>query len=124
MRKTLAMLFVAASLSALAACAGGPALPPKAGPEEVEVINQGQQPREGFRTLGPISVSRPMGTEVEDVIMEIRRQAARMGADAIVIQTIGRTSEDQSRNFEQDQQIIVTALAIYYPVEGAGSSGS
>lgn len=118
MRKLLAVTF---ALALLAGCAGGPNLPPKAGPEEVELINpqMGQSPREGYETIGPIRVEVDLGTSMQDQMTALRARAAELGADAVIFERTSRSTEGQmSGGVDRVEMIYVHGLAIYYPTEG------
>lgn len=130
MRKFLAMIFVAALLGpSLSACAGVN-LPPKAGPEEVELINpnMGQVPDEGYKTIGPIRVEVPLGTSFQDQLMALRTRAAELGADAVIFERTGSSTEGQiSGGVDREELIYVYGLAIYWPApepEGGSAGGS
>lgn len=131
MRKLLALVFVAALLGpTLAACAGGPNLPPKAGPEEVELINpqMGQAPREGYETIGPLRVEVPLGTSYADQMTALRSRAAELGADAVIFERTARSTEGQiTGGVDREEVMFVEGLAIYWPTpesEGGSSGGS
>src|SRR5690606_11371836 len=92
----LAALALVPALAGLLSCASAPKLPPKAGPDEVAVYdpNIGQFPPDGYKAIGPIRVERPMGTSHADLILALRIEAAKLGADGIIIERIeiGRAS--------------------------------
>lgn len=106
-------------LALLAGCASTPDLPPKAGPEEVQVYdpNAGQFPPEGYRTIGPVETSAPLGTATPDLIMALRTEAARLGADAIIVQSIRQTTEGEvsAAAAGREERVIARALAVYWP---------
>jgi hypothetical protein len=117
MRKVLAILALSGSL---AACAGVQ-LPPKAGPEEVEVIipAMGQAARDGYRTIGPVTARAPLGTSQQEVLQMLRTEAAELGADAIIFERIDDTTRSQATgDIGRNQGLIGHALAIYYPTPG------
>ena len=117
MRNVLAILALS---GVLAACAGVQ-LPPKAGPEEVEVIvpAMGQAARDGYRTIGPITARAPLGTSNEDILQMLRTEAAALGADAIIFERIEDTTRTQATaDIGRNQGLIGHALAIYYPAPG------
>ena len=117
MRKALGVLVLAGSL---VACAGVQ-LPPKAGPEEVEVIipQMGQAAREGYQSIGPVTARAPLGTEQTEVLQMLRVEAAAMGADAIIFQGIEDTTRSEvTADIGRNQGLIGRALAIYYPAPG------
>ncbi len=114
MRNVFAILALS---GALAACAGVQ-LPPKAGPEEVEVIipAMGQSAREGYRTIGPVTARAPLGTSNEEIVTMLRTEAAALGADAIIFERVEDTSRSQTTaDIGRNQELIGHALAIYYP---------
>ena len=120
MRKVLAILALAGSI---AACAGVQ-LPPKAGPEEVEVIvpAMGQAAQEGYRTIGPITARAPLGTPNAEILMMLRTEAAALGADAIIFERIDDTTRSQATgDIGRNQGLIGHALAIYYPAPTPGT---
>lgn len=132
MRKFLAMAFVAALLGPTLAACGGVSLPPKAGPEEVELINpqMGQAPQEGYQTIGPIRVEVPLDASFGEQTMALRVRAAEMGADAVIFERTSRSTEGEiSGSLDREQVIYVEGLAIYWPSpeaegEGGTSGGS
>ncbi len=117
MRKILAL----AAVGMMLACAGVE-LPPKAGPEEVELIipAMGQEAQEGYKTIGPISVALPLGASDQELITLLRTEAAKQGADAVIFQGIRNTTEgDITGDIGRKQERICTGLAIYYPATGS-----
>ena len=120
MRKVLAILALS---GVLAACAGVQ-LPPKAGPEDVEVIvpAMGQAARDGYRTIGPVTARAPLGTPDQEILEMLRTEAAALGADAIIFQRIDDTTRSQATgDIGRNQGLIGHALAIYYPPLPPGS---
>ncbi len=114
----LAALALVPALAGLLSCASAPKLPPKAGPDEVAVYdpNIGQFPPDGYKAIGPIRVERPMGTSHADLILALRIEAAKLGADGIIIERIGRSTEGTlDTDLSRDQTLVATARAIYYP---------
>ena len=92
-------------------------LPPKAGPEEVALIqpSMGQTPDEGYKVVGPIRVLAPVGTGQQELLTMLRARAAEMGADAVILDNIERSeSADTTR-----ERVIVNGTAIYYPAPGS-----
>lgn len=99
-------------------CASTPELPPKAGPEEVTLYdpNVGQYPEEGYETIGPIEVERPLGTPVPELVMALRAEAAQLGADGVILQRIRQSTEgSMASDLSREEFIIARGLAIYYP---------
>lgn len=119
----LPALALATALVFAPGCASAPKLPPKASPEEVRVYDPsvGQFPPPNYKTIGPVRVERPLGTEQGELIQALRAEAARLGADAIIIQRIGRTTEGQADvDFTREERAVAEALAIYYPPAETG----
>jgi len=117
-RSVLPALALASALVLAAGCASTPKLPPKASPEEVRVYDPsiGQFPPDNYKTLAPIRVERPLGTEQGELIQALRAEAARLGADAIIIRRIGRTTEGATDlDLTRDERAVAEALAIYFP---------
>src|SRR5690606_39693925 len=86
--------------------------------DEVAVYdpNIGQFPPDGYKAIGPIRVERPMGTSHADLILALRIEAAKLGADGIIIERIGRSTEGTlDTDLSRDQTLVATARAIYYP---------
>jgi len=114
----LAALALVPVLAALWSCASAPKLPPKAGPDEVAVYdpNVGQYPPEGYKAIGSIRVERPLGTSQAELILALRTEAAKLGADGIIIESITRSTEGTiDGDLSRDPTVIATARAIYYP---------
>ncbi|HEX7091197.1 MAG TPA: hypothetical protein VF192_13735 [Longimicrobiales bacterium] len=117
-RSVLVALALAPALVLASGCASMPKLPPKAGPEEVKVYDPsiGQFPPENYKAIGPIRVERPLGTAQSELILALRTEAAKLGADGIIIQRIGRTTEGAAEpDLTRDERAVAEALAIYYP---------
>lgn len=115
MRRSLAVLLVA---TAVAACAAGPKLPPKAGPEEVRLIDPqlGQEPDKGYKTIGPVRATAPLGTPISELTRLLRARAAELGADAVILQQVRRTTEGEvGITATREEELIAEGLAIYYP---------
>lgn len=99
-----------------AQCASVPKLPPKESPEEVEVYFPGSYPSQDFKALATISESQALSVSDDDLIEAARRQAARLGADALLIRSIRRTTEGEvSTDLNREEQKILEAIAVYYP---------
>jgi len=120
MRRTLLL-----PLAALAwACASAPALPPKSDPEQVRVFDArfNQVPDPGYRTIGPVKVERPLGTADADLIAALRAEAARLGADAVIVQRIRRTTEGEvTPDLTREERMIAEGVAIYWPANRTSS---
>jgi len=118
----LAALALVPALAALVSCASAPKLPPKASPDEVAVYDPslGQYPPEGYKAIGMVSVERPLGTSQADLIAALRAEAAKLGADGIIIERISRSMEGTvDMEFEREQRVVATARAIYYPASSS-----
>ncbi|HEY8469709.1 MAG TPA: hypothetical protein VIL18_08705 [Longimicrobiales bacterium] len=117
-RSVLPALALASALVLASGCASTPKLPPKASPEEVRVYDPtiGQFPPENYKTIAPIRVERPLGTEQGELIQALRAEAAKLGADAIIIRRIGRTTEGAVEpDLTREERAVAEALAIYFP---------
>jgi uncharacterized protein YbjQ (UPF0145 family) len=101
----------------VSACATGPRLAPKAGPEEVELIDPqlGQTAEAGYRTIGPVRVEQPLGTARADMLIALRAAAARLGADAVILQRVRSTTEGEVGLSGRQEMLIAEGLAIYWP---------
>lgn len=118
-------LVILALAFGLVACAGGPDLPPKSGPEEVELIDPrlGQQPDEGYKTIGPIEVSAPLGTPQSELTTMLRARAAELGADAVIFKSIRQNTEGEIRvTAGEEEELIATGTAIYWPRPAADTT--
>lgn len=116
--KRLAMVAVFGVLSGglWAQCASVPKLPPKESPEAVEVFYPGSYPSEPFKAIATLSEAAPLSASDESLIAAVRRRAAAMGADALLIRSIRRTTEGQAAlDLNQEERKIVEAVAVYYP---------
>jgi len=97
------------------ACGAGVTLPPVA-PEDVEVFYPGQLPTEEYEVMARIQEDEPLQTEDDVLVEAARAQAAQMGADALVITAIRRTTEGQiETDLGREQMKIIEALAVYFP---------
>ena len=102
-------------LAGLWACGGGVTLPPVA-PEDVEVFMPGSFPSESYKVMARISESMALNTPDNELIDVAKAQAAEMGADAIVVDAIRRTTEGGiETNLRQEQLKIIEARAVYFP---------
>jgi hypothetical protein len=105
-------------MAVFAACAGAPTLPAKAGPEEVDFYNPnaGLNPPPGYESISPVQVEVDPGTESSEIHMLLRAQAARLGADAIIMEGIRSNAEGQvGIDLNRPEKLIGRALAIYGP---------
>ena len=109
-------MLMAAGVTLLAACASGPNLPPKAGPEEVEMYAFNQTPPPGYQVIGTIEGHLHPGATRADLLMELRREAAKLGADAVIVLGIQERRESTSGG---DEMAVARGRAIYWPREEA-----
>ncbi|MGH7545221.1 MAG: hypothetical protein ACREKI_03470 [Gemmatimonadota bacterium] len=115
-RLVMAAVFGISSGLLWAHCASVPKLPPKDSPEAVQVFYPGSYPTEEFKTIATLSESAPLSVPDESLIAAVRRQAASMGADAVLIRSIRRTTEGQAAvDLNQEERKIIEAVAVYYP---------
>ena len=114
MRGTLVAALAALTLVACSSVS----LPPKAGPEEVALIdpNMGQAPDEGYKVIGPVSVTVPMGTSQQEMMTALLTQAAELGADAVLFEGI-QAPQDLAGNTDREEGLTASGRAIYYPAE-------
>ncbi len=78
------------------ACGGGTNVTfPAVSPEDVEVIPQGQTPSQEFVRMKEITVTKEDTPTSDLLIAEARAQAAAMGADALLIESIRRDPHDK-----------------------------
>lgn len=114
MRHHFALVAVVAWVG-LAGCGPGVELPPVS-PEEVDVFMPGLFPTESYKVLARITESMPLNTTDDEIIERAKAQAAEMGADALVIDSIRRTTEGGiETDLRQEQLKILEARAVYYP---------
>ena len=108
-------LFVTVLAAGLAGCGSGVQLPPVE-PDQVEVFMPGSFPTEDIKVISRIEEAVDLSTPDREVIEIAKERAAQVGADAVVITSIRRTSEGQVElNLEQEQQKILEAMAVYFP---------
>lgn len=108
----------ALGLAALAACASAPSLPAKAGPDEVDFYNPnvGINPPPGYESIGPVQVEADLGTENTEIQRMLRAEAAKLGADAIIFESIRSNAEGQvGMDLNRAEKLIGKAMAIYWP---------
>ena len=99
----------------VAGCGGGVKLPPVE-PEQVEVFLPGSYPTEEYKVLTSITQSVALQVSDRDLINQAKERAARVGADALIVNRIRTTSEgavadDVGREIEK----ILEGLAVYFP---------
>jgi hypothetical protein len=117
----LASLRLACALAlalALTACPRDIALVPKAGAEDVRLYDPelGEFPEPGYIHLGPITVVRPDGTPRSELILSLRAEAARQGADAVILQRFrGATAVVAESNGDAVGLVLAEGLAIFWP---------
>ncbi|MEN8376956.1 MAG: hypothetical protein ABFS34_16130 [Gemmatimonadota bacterium] len=112
-------VLLALGMALFAGCAGAPPLPPKAGPDQVDFydLSVGLSPPEGYEGIGPVQVQVDPGTEYREIHRLLRAEAAKLGADAIILQSIRSNAEGQvGVDFDRPEKLIGRALAIYWPV--------
>ncbi len=113
--KHVPAVFAVALFTALAGCGSGVTLPAVA-PEEVEIFMPGAFPVEDYKVLSRLEADVPLSASDQDLIDQARARAAGLGADALVIQSIRRTTEGGIElNLEQEQRKVLVGLAVYYP---------
>lgn len=99
----------------LAGCGAGVTLPPVA-PDEVEIFMPGSFPTEDYKVLAPVEEEVPLNVPDQDLIDQARAKAASLGADALLISAIRRTTEGGvAIELGQEQQKRLEGLAVYYP---------
>lgn len=102
-------------LVGLWACGGGVKLPPVA-PQDVQIFMPGTFPSESYKVMSRISESMPLNTPDNEIIDVARSAAAEVGADALLIDSIRRTTEGGiETDLRQEQLKIIEARAIYFP---------
>jgi len=108
-------LFAVLAVVGLAACGGGVTLPPVA-PESVEVYMPGTFPSESYKVMARYSESMPLNTQDNQLIELVKGMAAEVGADALLVDAIRRTTEGGiETDLRQEQLKIIEARAIYFP---------
>jgi len=90
-------------------------LPPVA-PEDVEIFMPGSFPSESYKVMARLTESMPLNTSDDDIIDAVKAKAAEVGADALLIDAIRRTTEGGiETDLRQEQLKIIEARAIYFP---------
>jgi ABC-type glycerol-3-phosphate transport system substrate-binding protein len=113
--KYLTALFAAAAIVGLASCGSGVSLPPVS-PDDVEVFMVGAFPTEGYRVMARLAESMDLNTPDEEMIEVVKVKAAEMGADALIIDSLRRTTEGGvETDLRQEQRKIIEARAVYFP---------
>ncbi len=99
----------------LSGCGPGVELPPVE-PEAVEIFMPGSFPVEDYKVMARIREEVPLDTEDGALINQAKARAAEMGADAMLIDSIRRTTEGQiETDLRQEQLKILEARAVYFP---------
>jgi hypothetical protein len=113
---TRAVMFGILSGVLAAGCASTPDLPPKESPEEVELYFPGSYPTEEYKVVATITERRSLGTDDDELIAAARARAARLGADALLIRALRRTTEGEvATDLSREEEKILEAIAVYYP---------
>jgi hypothetical protein len=99
----------------LMACGGGVTLPPVS-PDDVEVFMPGSFPDEDCKVMKTIQEDASLNTPDAEMVELAKTSAAEVGADAVIIDAIRRTTEGGiETNLQQEQRKIIDARACYYP---------
>lgn len=115
MRIGIGILLVAGSF---AGCASVPPPIPKSGPEQVRLIDPevGQEPDEGYRTIGRVRAVASLGTPIAELTRLLRGEGAAVGADAVILERVRTTTESEAGLIASGGQgIVAEGIAIYYP---------
>jgi hypothetical protein len=107
-------------LLAVSSCGGPKVILPPVSPEDVEIIPVGEEPQEEFKEIASVRQQATMDTPRADLIAQAREKAARLGADALLIE------EFRLNDSYTNPTITLLALAIYFPArhpELQGNSG-
>ncbi|HSG82660.1 MAG TPA: hypothetical protein VLC48_10440, partial [Gemmatimonadota bacterium] len=116
--KYLSAVFGVLLVGAMACAAGGPKVTlPAVQPEDVEMFYPGDYPSEKYEVLKRIEIQDILSAQDQDMVMAARQQAADIGADALLIQSM-RTTQSGSGLGDADpsrDRKILEALAVYYP---------
>ena len=72
----------------------------------------GQAPEEGYKVIGPVSISAPLGTTNEQLMQMMLARAAEMGADGLILENIRQPDQLDS---DREEGPTGTGRAIYYP---------
>ncbi|MBI4513343.1 MAG: hypothetical protein HY702_04455 [Gemmatimonadetes bacterium] len=84
----------------------------------MQVFFPGTMPTEAFKALGTFTEAVSLATPDEELIALARKRAAEMGADALIIRSIRRTTEGQvATDLQLEQRKILDAMAVYYPAK-------
>ncbi len=110
-------LSVSVLVLGLAGCGGGVQLPPVM-PDQVVVFMPGSFPAEDYKALATIREEGPIDIPDKELIERAKARAAERGADALLIDSIRRTTEGQiETDLRQEQLKILMGRAVYYPAK-------
>lgn len=112
--KYLSALFALVVVAGLAACSSGVQLP-AVSPEDVEVFMPGSTPREQYKLIANVVENVRLSTSDDDVIEMAVARAAELGADALIIQAIRRTTEGGEMDLNREERKILEGQAVYFP---------
>jgi hypothetical protein len=108
-------LIAVAVVVGLAACGAGIKLPPVS-PDQVEVFMPGSFPSEDYKVMLRIMESVPLSTSDSELVDRAKAKAAEVGADALLIDAIRRTTEGGIQtDLRQEELKIIEARAVYFP---------
>ncbi len=114
MKHFTALLGLAVVVAAVA-CSSGVKLPPVS-PEDVEVFMPGVPIADSYNVMARIEEAFSMDTADSVMVARVKERAAKLGADAVIIDGIRATSEGAIElDLNQEQQKIIDARAIYFP---------
>jgi hypothetical protein len=109
-------LFAVVVIAGLVACGGKSVTLPAVSPDEVEVFMPGLRPSEECETMARLEREGPLDMPDGELIDMIRSAAAEVGADAVVVEGIRRTTEGQAAlDLNLEQKKYITGNACYYP---------
>jgi hypothetical protein len=113
--KYLTALCMAVVIMGLPGCGSGVSLPPVS-PDDVEVFMVGSFPTESYKVMAQLTESMSLSTPDQEVIEAVKVRAAEMGADALIIDSLRRTTEGGiETDLRQEILKIIEARAIYFP---------
>ena len=105
----------------LAACSGTSTKVtlPAVEPRDVELFMPGDYPSEKYEVLKRIELQEMVSADEREMVLDARQQAADLGADALIIQSLRTTQSGgglAETNASRDKKIL-EALAVYYPAK-------
>lgn len=105
------------ALAVLASCASTPELPPKSGPEEVELYNDqtGIHPPEGYLIIGEVTADAHADTPEPEMQRLLLTEAAGLGADAVLWRGVSLYTTQGPVREEQEVRRRARGIAIYWP---------